>query len=140
MTTRRPPFPAWREEVQHDEDTVKTREERLNVFLPARLLSSAVGRPDEVIPCILVNVSASGVQLLTDLRFSLFFPPFLGTQFTVEFFLGEIEVHDVLIEIVRSEKHNAHRLILGGRFVNLPTDARLSLRSTIASQSGAIRR
>ncbi|MGE0826894.1 MAG: PilZ domain-containing protein [Candidatus Binatia bacterium] len=123
-----------------DSDTVKTREERLEVLLPVRLIRSSIGGPTEVIPAVLVNVSASGVQILTDQRFSLFLPPFLGARFAVEFFIGEIEIRHVVVEIVRSEKRDPYRIVLGGKFVNLPSEARLSLRSAVASQARTARR
>ena len=123
-----------------DDDSVKTREERLAVSLPVRLLRSSVGGPTEIIPAVLVNVSASGVQILTDQRFSLFLPPFLGARFSVEFFLGEIEIRHVEVEIVRSEKREPYGIVLGGKFVNLPSAARLSLRSAVAARTSTARR
>jgi hypothetical protein len=71
---------------------------------------------------------------VTDQRFSLYLPPFLGARFTVEFFLDAIEVRHVVVEVVRSEKRQGHRIHLGCKFVDLPTPARLSLRSLVATR------
>src|SRR5215813_10181549 len=87
-----------------DEDIVRTREERAEVSLPARLTQSSPGVNSDVIPVTIVNVSASGLQLMTDKRFSPSLPPFLGARFAIEFFLDAIEVRRVVVEVVRSEK------------------------------------
>jgi hypothetical protein len=117
-----------------DEDFVKSREERAEVLLPGRLVRSSPGVSDDVIPVMIANVSASGVQLVTDQRFSLSLPPFLGARFMIEFFFEALEVRHVVVEVVRSEKRQGHRIHLGCKFVDLPTQARLSLRSMIAAR------
>ncbi len=63
------------------------REERLETALPARLIFPRVNTADEIIPGILLDLSASGCQLLTDQRFSLLLPPSSLTRLVVEFFL-----------------------------------------------------
>ena len=117
-----------------DEDFVKAREERTDVSLPGRLVRSSPGVNDDIIPVVIANVSASGIQLVTDQRFSLSLPPFLGARFIIEFFLEAIEVRHVVVEVVRSEKRQGHRIHLGCKFVDLPTPARLSLRSMVAAR------
>ncbi len=117
-----------------DEDFVKSREERAEVSVPGRLVRSSPGVSDDVIPVMVTNVSASGIQLVTDQRFSLYLPPFLGARFTIEFFLDAIELRHVVVEIVRSEKRQGHRIHLGCKFVDLPTQARLALRSMVAAR------
>ena len=117
-----------------DEDFVKTREERAEVLLPGRLVRSSPGASDDVIPVMITNVSATGTQLVTDQRFSLYLPPFLGARFTIEFFLEAIEIRHVVVEIVRSEKRQGHRIHLGCKYVALPTQARLALRSMVAAR------
>ena len=135
METARPSFSfAGFDSNESDENLIKTREERVEVSLPARLIRSAPGISDEVIPVVLTNVSASGIQIVTDQRFSLSLPPLLGARFTVEFFLDAIEIRHVAVEIMRTEKRHGHRIHLGGKFVNLPTEARLALRSAVASR------
>lgn len=119
---------------ESNENPIKTREERVEVSLPARLIRSATGMSDEVIPALITNVSASGIQVVTDQRFSLYLPPFLGARFTVEFFFYAIEIRLVGVEIVRSEKRQGHRIHLGCRFINLPTQARLALRVAVAAR------
>ena len=119
---------------ESNENLIKTREERVEVSLPARLIRSTPGISDEIIPVVLTNMSASGIQVVTDQRFSLCLPPFLGARFTVEFFLDAIEIRHVAVEIMRSEKRQGHRIHLGCKFVNLPTEARLALRSAVASR------
>jgi hypothetical protein len=131
------PHSSFSTTVNHDlsdENFVKTREERAEVSIPGRLVRSSPGVSDDVIPVMIANVSASGIQLVTDQRFSLYLPPFLGARFTVEFFLDAIEVRHVVVEVVRSEKRQGHRIHLGCKFVDLPTPARLSLRSLVATR------
>ncbi len=118
-----------------DESFIRTREERADVSVPGRLIRSSPGMNDEVIPVVLCNVSASGIQVVTDQRFSLSLPPYLGARFTVEFFLDAIEIRHVGVEIVRSEKRQGHRILLGCKFVNLPTQARLVLRASVAART-----
>ena len=129
-----PPFGTDVDDDSSEEDAIKTREERAEVFLPARLIRSSPGVIDEVIPAMVVNVSASGIQLMTDRRFSLSLPPYLGVRFAIEFFLDAIEIRHVSIEVVRSEKRQGHRVFMGCKFVDLPTQARLSLRALVAAR------
>ncbi|MBM4257472.1 MAG: PilZ domain-containing protein [Deltaproteobacteria bacterium] len=117
-----------------DDELVRTREERVEVSLPARLIRPVAGMNDEVIPVILTNVSASGLQIVTDQRFSLHLPPFLGARFTIEFFFDSIEIRHVNVEIVRSEKRQGYRVLLGCKFTTLPTQARLALRAAVAAR------
>ncbi len=120
-----------------DKDVVRAREERTEVSLPARLTQSSPGVNNDVIPVMIVDVSASGLQLMTDKRFSLSLPPFLGAHFMIEFFLDAIEVRHVVIEVVRSEKRQGHRVFLGCKFIDLPTQVRLALRSMVAAHSAS---
>lgn len=73
------------------------REERLKTALPARLIFPRVNTADETIPGILLDLSASGCQLLTDRRFSLLLTPSSLTRWLVEFFLDELEIRQVPI-------------------------------------------
>jgi len=121
------------------ETTVQTREDRLAVSLPLRLMRLPSNTADEVIPGILINLSASGLQILTDERFSLLLPPTKGARFEIEFFFDQVEIRQVVITIARREKRGPYQLILGCKFVRLPTPARLALRAAIAARLGTSR-
>jgi PilZ domain len=111
------------------------REERLETALPARLIFPRVNTADETIPSILLDLSASGCQLLTDQRFSLLLPPTSATRLVIEFFFDELEIHQVPIQVAWSRKVGNYQLFLGCKFVDLPTAARLALRSEIAKRN-----
>jgi len=136
MATSHSSFPAVGLDAD-GEHTVKTREDRLELSIPARLMRSSAGIPDEVIPVTITNVSASGIQLVTDRRFSTALPPYLGARFTIEFFLDALEIRHVAVEIVRSEKRQGYQVLLGCKFVSLPTQARLALRAAVSAQIAA---
>src|SRR3954467_196389 len=80
------------------------REERLDIAFPVRLLHPVPNEIDEMIPGILLDLSASGIQVLTDQRFSLLLPPTLHSRLEVEFFLDELEIRQVPIQIIRTKK------------------------------------
>jgi|GEM_PF-2917117 len=134
-----PPLATHVDADLSDKDVVRAREERAEVSLPARLTQSPPGVNSDVIPVMIVDVSASGLQLMTDKRFSLSLPPFLGARFAIEFFLGAIEVRHVVIEVVRSEKRQGHCVFLGCKFIDLPTQARLAIRSMVAAHPASTR-
>ena len=107
------------------------REERLDIALPVRLLYPIPDEVDEVIPGVLLDLSASGIQVLTDQRFSLLLPPTLHSRLEVEFFLDELEIRQVPIQVVRVKQLENYQLMLGCKFIDLPT------RSTFSSTSGS---
>lgn len=111
------------------------REERLEIALPARLIFPRVNTADETIPGILLDLSASGCQLLTDQRFSLLLPPSSSTRLVVEFFFDDLEIRQVPIQVVWTKKVGNYQLSLGCKFVDLPTAARLALRAEIAKRN-----
>lgn len=116
------------------------REERLDIALPVRLISSRPKAVDEIIPGILIDLSASGFQIFTDRRFSLLLPPTPNTRLEIEFFLDELEVRQVPIQVVRVKQLENYQLMLGCKFVNLPTAARLALRAEVCKRVSNRRR
>ena len=110
------------------------REERLDIALPVRLLYPIPDEVDEVIPGVLLDLSASGIQVLTDQRFSLLLPPTLHSRLEVEFFLDELEIRQVPIQVVRVKQLENYQLMLGCKFIDLPTAARLAVRAEVAKQ------
>ena len=110
------------------------REERLDIALPVRLIYSRPKAVDEIIPGILIDLSASGFQIFTDRRFSLLLPPTSNTRLEIEFFLDALEIRQVPIQIVRVKQLENYQLMLGCKFVNLPTAARLALRAEICKR------
>lgn len=75
------------------------REEHLNIVFPVRLLYPVPNEIDEMIPGILLDLSASGIQVLTDQRFSLLLPLPLQSRLAVEFFLDELEIRQLPVQI-----------------------------------------
>jgi len=62
------------------------REARLSTTLPLRLTTGF----GEMIPAVIVDLSASGLSALADVRSSPLLPPPRGARFEGEFFLDEI--------------------------------------------------
>ena len=111
------------------------REERAEVTLPVQLTLRLTAESGENIPAMLVNVSASGILALADVRFSLFLPPHLDTIFKIAFFLEEIEVREVKVRVERIAQHGPYTVELGCSFCDLPDETRTMLRHKIAAQS-----
>jgi hypothetical protein len=110
------------------------REERLDIVFPVRLLYSVPNEIDEIIPGILLDLSASGIQVLTDQRFSLLLPPPLHSRLEVEFFLDELEIRQLPVQIARVKKLKNHQLMVGCKFIDLPTATRLAVRAEVAKR------
>lgn len=110
------------------------REERLGIALPLKLIYPRPKAVDEVIPGVLLDLSASGIQILTDQRFSLLLPPTRRTRLEVEFFLDELEIRQVPIQVLRVKQQKNYQLVLGCKFIDLPTPARLSLRAEVSKR------
>ncbi len=110
------------------------REERLDTVFPIRLLHPVPDEIDEMIPGVLLDLSASGIQVLTDQRFSLLLPPPLHSRLEVEFFLDELEIRQVPIQIARVKKLKNYQLMLGCKFIDLPAAARLAVRAEVAKR------
>ena len=128
------PSPPTLEGKLPSENPIQAREDRLAVSLPLRLMRLPSRMADEVIPGIVINLSASGLQILTDERFSLLLPPPKGTHFEIEFFFDQTEIRQVTINVARIEKRGSYQLVLGCKFVRLPAQARLALRAAIAAR------
>src|SRR5262245_22942138 len=112
-----------------ENSSVARREERLGIALPLKLIYPRPKAADEVIPGVLIDLSASGIQILTDQRFSLLLPPTRNTRLEVEFFLDELEIRQVPIQVLRVHSQKNYLLILGCKFIDLPASARLALRA-----------
>ena len=115
-------------------DISARREERAEVTLPVQLTLRLTAESGENIPAMLVNVSASGILALVDVRFSLFLPPHLDTIFKIAFFLEEIEVREVKVRVERIAQRGPHTVELGCSFYDLPDETRTMLRHKIAAQ------
>jgi hypothetical protein len=114
-------------------------EERLEIALPVKLIYPLRHTIDEMIPAVLINFSAAGVKILTDQRFSLRLPPTPATRLEVEFFLDEIEIRQVPIQVLRVAQRQDYQGVLGCKFLDLPAPARLSLRAEVAKRRSTAR-
>ena len=117
-----------------ENSSIARREERLGIALPLKLIHPRPKTVDEVIPGVLIDLSASGMQILTDQRFSLLLPPTRRTRLEVEFFLDELEIRQVPIQVLRVKQQKNYQLVLGCKFIDLPTPARLSLRAEVSKR------
>jgi hypothetical protein len=116
-------------------DTPARREERAEVTLPVQLTLQLTAESEESIPAMLVNVSASGILALADVRFSPLLPPHLDMIFKIAFFLEEIEVREVKVRVERIAQRGPYTVELGCAFCDLPDATRIMLRHKIAAQS-----
>lgn len=112
------------------------REARCTVLLPMRLTSGS----GEMIPAVLINLSASGLLALVDVRFSPVLPLPPGARIESEFFLDDIEIHRTLLEVVRVEKRDEHMVGLSCTFVQSPSEVSARIRAKVASYLAASRR
>lgn len=114
----------------------RRREARCAADLPLRLTSGT----GETIPAVIRNLSASGLLAAADVRFSLLLPPPDGARFDGEFFLDDVEVGQLLLEIVRVERHNPFLIGLGCQFVQPSPTVTAGIRAKVASLLAAGRR
>ena len=112
------------------------REARLPTMLPLRLTSGA----GEIIPAVILSLSASGLLALVDERFSLLLPPPPGTCFEGEFFFDELEICQAELEVVRIEKRDHFLFSLGCRFIHLPPEVTAALRTKVTARFTASHR
>ena len=115
-------------------DIPSHREERVEVAVPVQLTLQLTAECGESIPAMLVNVSASGIQVLTDVRFSPLLPPHLETIFKIAFFFEEIEVREAKIRVERITRRGPYTVELGCSFCDLPDETRTMLRHKISAQ------
>ena len=108
-------------------DREKRREARFSTVLPLRLTTGS----GEMIPAVILNVSASGLLLLVDERASLVLPPPRGAHLDGEFFFEDIEVQQMTLEVTRVELRRHKQFLLGCKFVNLPPDIIAGIRTKI---------
>src|SRR5262249_13557132 len=106
------------------------KESRWTTALPLRLISGH----GEMIPAVILNVSASGLLALVDIRSSPLLPPPQGSRFVGEFFLDDVEVRHAVLEIVRIEARGAPLIALGCCFVHAPPSISATLRARIATR------
>jgi PilZ domain-containing protein len=107
----------------------RRKEARWTTVLPLRLVSGH----GEIIPAVILNVSASGLLALVDTRSSPLLPPPQGSRFIGEFFLDDVEIRQAVLEIVRIEDRGAPLMALGCCFVHPPSTISATLRTRIAA-------
>lgn len=113
-------------------ETIRERraEVRCAVALPLRLTSKS----GATIPAVILNLSATGLLALIDVRSSPLLPPSRGSRFEGEFFFDEIEVRGVLLEVMRVDKRSTHLIALGCRFAAVPLHISAALRTKVAAR------
>ena len=112
------------------------REARLSTTLPLRLTTGF----GEMIPAVIVDLSASGLSALADVRSSPLLPPPRGARFEGEFFLDEIEVRQAILEIVQVEERSNHLIALGCTFVDPSPQVPTQIRAKITARLAALPR
>lgn len=108
----------------------RPRETRRSLALPLRLTSGS----GETLPAVILNLSASGLLALVDVRFSPLLPPPPGSRFDGEFFLDEIEVRQAVLEVIHVEKQGKHLFVLGCEFVHPPAPIPANIRASLATR------
>jgi hypothetical protein len=108
----------------------RRRETRRSLTLPLRLTSGS----GETLPAVILNLSASGLLALVDVRFSPLLPPPPGSRFDGEFFLDEIEMRQAVLEVVRVEEQGKHLFVLGCKFVHPPASVPANIRASLATR------
>lgn len=104
-------------------------EARMATALPARLTTLS----GEMIPALLADLSPSGVMLLVDRRFSALLPLPDGMKLWMEFYLDEIAVVDVVIQVRGVRERGRFQLEVGCSFIDLSDAARTAIRSKVAA-------
>jgi len=115
----------------------RTRRELRSAVLLPMLLTSGSG---EKIPAVLLNISASGLLALVDIRFSPVLPPPPGAHIEGEFFLDDIEIHRALLEVVGVENRDIHMVSLSCTFVQTSAEVTTRIRAKVTSYLAAGRR
>lgn len=102
---------------------------RCSVILPLRLTTGS----GEMIPAVVLNVSASGLLAIVDERASLTLPLPRGSQVEGEFFFDDLAIPQVTLEIMRIERRSNNQLAFGCKFVDLPSQIAADLRAKISA-------
>ena len=102
----------------------KRHETRRRVILPLRLTTGS----GEMIPAVVLNMSASGLLLLVDERFSLTLPPPRGSYLDGALFFEDIELPQFTLEIIRTVRQGEKQFVLGCRFVDVPSSVLAEIR------------
>ncbi len=111
------------------------REARCTVLLPMRLISGS----GEAIPAVLINISASGLLALVDIRFSPVLPPPPGAHLESEFFLDDIEIRQAVLEVIRVEQRGESLFGLSCKFVHPSSELSTRIRAKVAAYLAAAR-
>lgn len=109
------------------------RESRWDTVLPLSLITGS----GEIIPAVIINLSASGLLALVDVRFSPLLPPPRGARFEIEFFLDDVEIRHAVVEVLRLEKRGDTLIALGCQFVHIPSEISSALRAKITARLSA---
>jgi hypothetical protein len=112
------------------------RERRWSTALPLRLTTGS----GEVIPAVVLNVGATGLLALIDVRYSPALPPPRGALLTGDFFLDELEMRQAVLEILRVEQQRGHLCVLGCKLVHPPAGLSAKIRGRVAHQRVTPRR
>lgn len=114
----------------------RRREARCTTDVPLRLTSGS----GETIPAVIRNLSAGGLLVTADVRFSLLLPPPNGARFDGEFFLDDVEMRNILLEIVWVERHDRHLIDVGCQFIQTPLYLATNLRGLVSARLAPKRR
>ncbi len=108
----------------------RRHEVRRRVILPLRLTTGS----GEMIPAVVLNLSASGLLLLVDERSSLTLPPPRGSHLDGAFFFEDIELPQCTLEVVRIVRQGNTQFVLGCRFVDVPSTILREIRSKMTTR------
>jgi PilZ domain len=106
------------------------RERRWSTALPLRLTTGS----GEVIPAVVLNVSATGLLALIDVRHSSSLPPPRGARLVGDLFLDELALQHAVLEVLRVEKQSEHLRVLGCKFVHTPAGLSPQIRGRVTGQ------
>lgn len=109
------------------------KEERIETSLPVCLTAQLTTQSGDSIPATLVNLSASGLLAVADVRFSAGLPPQPGTMLKIAFFFDEVEVRRADLKVERLEERSQYTIALGCSFCALADEIRTMLRHKIAA-------
>jgi hypothetical protein len=105
----------------------RRRESRRSVTLPIQLMTGS----GEMIPGVVLNISASGLLVLVDERSSPLVPPPPSSSLTGELFFEDVELPRFALEVVRITRKGKNQFHLGCRFVDVPPPTVSAIRATV---------